>query len=67
MRSPADGAAWNAGDCPPERRVSRQIERLCGVRESNNDDGSHRCYLQLGHDGPHHCACEYEWTKPSTV
>jgi len=63
----------NGPPCLPERRVSQQVERLCGERETSSADGSadgsaggsadgsHRCYEQQGHRGPHRCACAFEW------
>ena len=51
----------NSTPCAPERRVSQQIDRLCGGRKLNDHDGAHRCYEQHGHGGPHRCACAYEW------
>ena len=59
--------AENGPPCVPERRVSQQIERLCGERETNAREGAHRCYEQWGHDGPHRCACAYEWGVKATA
>jgi hypothetical protein len=59
--------AASEAPCIPERRVSQQIERLCGERQTNTHDGSHRCYEHQGHTGPHRCACAYEWGTLGTA
>ena len=66
--------AQNGPPCLSERRVSQQIERLCGERETEADtadanvrEGAHRCYEKRGHDGPHRCACAYEWGVKATA